>query len=215
MVNIVLFGPPGSGKGTIARKLWEKFGIKQVSTGDLLRREILEGTPLGKKVEPILASGKLVDNKIVARVLEKGIRGAKNGFVLDGFPRNGEQAGILEGILAKTGQKIDLVLELVVPDGKIIERLSSRRQCSKCGRVYGLHLPPKKEGVCDECGGKLFQRDDDKPYVIKKRLALYKEETLPLKTYFRKSTRVESIDGAPAIEEVFLAAEKKIASLGK
>ena len=215
MVNIVLFGPPGSGKGTIARKLWEKFGIKQVSTGDLLRREILEGTPLGKKVEPILASGKLVDNKIVARVLEKGIRGAKNGFVLDGFPRNGEQAGILEDILAKTGQRIDLVLEFVVPDGKIIERLSSRRQCAKCGRVYGLYSPPRAPGICDECGGTLFQRDDDKQAVIKKRLELYRNETLPLKSYLGKKTRVESIDGAPAIEEVFSAAEKKVISLGK
>lgn len=215
MVNIILFGPPGSGKGTIARLLQDRFGIKQVSTGDLLRKEILDGTPIGRKVEPVLASGKLVDNKIVAEVLEKGIRKAKNGFVLDGFPRNSEQAGILEKILAKTKQKIGVVLELVVEDEKIIERLSSRRQCSKCGRVYGMHSIPKKEGVCDECGSKLFQRDDDKPRVIKKRLELYRNETLPLKKYFSNFTRVESIDGSRGIEEVFKDAEKKIFQKGK
>ncbi len=202
-MNIVLLGPPGSGKGTVSRFLQEKFGLRQVSTGDLLRQEILAKTPLGAQIAPILSSGKLVDNAIVARVLSNAISKAKKGFVLDGFPRNAEQVRILEKILHDTHQKIDLVLELVVPDEKIIERLSSRWQCSKCGRVYGLKARPKKTGVCDDDNAKLFQREDDKPQVIKDRLSIYRKETVPLLSYFRKTSKVVELDAGKEIAGVF------------
>lgn len=213
-MNVILLGPPGSGKGTIARLIQDNLGIRHISTGDLLRKEILEGTRLGKQIEPVLASGKLVDNHVVAKVLSKAIIGAKNGFVLDGFPRNSEQARILEKILRETKQKIDLVLELKVNDNAIVQRLSSRRQCEKCHRVYGLNAPPKKSGVCNDDEGKLFQRKDDTPIVIRDRLEIYRKETAPLLKHFSEKTSVEKIDAGKSITEVYKEAAKKISGLG-
>ncbi len=203
MVNVVLLGSPGSGKGTMARMLWEKHGVSHISTGDLLRQEILNETDIGKQIAPILSSGKLVDNSIVSRVLTKAVKNAKSGFVLDGFPRNSEQVRILEKILRETKQKIDFVIELNATDKKVVERLSSRRQCPKCGKVYGFNAPPKKEGLCDNDHEKLFQREDDKSSVILERLKIYHRETLPLLAYFKDKAIVKSVDADKSINQVF------------
>jgi len=182
-MRFIIFGPPGAGKGTYASMLASKLKIAKISTGDIFREEIKQNTDLGKRVVGFVKKGELVPDEIVIRILteEIGKPSSKNGFILDGYPRTIEQAKALDSI-----EKIDAVIRLVVPEWVIIERLSNRRTCKNCGAIYNLkYLRPKRGGVCDMCGGELFQRGDDKPEVIRQRLRVYEAQTQPLIDYYK------------------------------
>ena len=182
-MRFIIFGPPGAGKGTYASMLASKLKIAKISTGDIFRDEINQKTDFGKRVAGLIKKGELVPDEIVIEVLKEEIDKpfSKNGFILDGYPRTIEQAKALDNI-----EKIDAVIRLVVPEWVIIERLSNRRTCKKCGAIYNVkYLRPKKPGICDRCGGALYQREDDKPEVIKERLRVYEAQTQPLITYYR------------------------------
>lgn len=184
-MRLVIFGPPGSGKGTYASRLAPRLGVPHISTGDILRDEVKSGSELGKSISSYVSSGKLVPDEVVNRVMEKRLsqEDCKRGFILDGYPRTLQQAYFLEGV-----SKIDFVINLNVPDGVIVRRLSSRLVCRKCGAIYNkITLPPKVDGVCDKCGGELYQRDDDKPEVVRERIRVYKNEAAPLLEHYRKA----------------------------
>ncbi len=183
-MKLVFLGPPGSGKGTYASRIEERFGWPQISTGDLLREEVKKGSEIGKEAEKYMKEGKLVPDEIVLKLLKERIsrEDCKNGFILDGFPRTLAQAEELEKIT-----DIDVVINLVVPKDIIVTRLSARRVCKNCGAVYNLRtLKPKVDGICDKCGGELYQRKDDTPEVIERRFEVYHEQTAPLIDFYRK-----------------------------
>lgn len=188
---IIMLGAPGTGKGTVAGLLQEKLGIKQVSTGDIFRKNIKEGTELGKLAEQYIAKGKLVPDDITIKVVEDRLNepDIENGIILDGFPRTVKQAEELDKILAKKGKKVDKVINLTTPDEEIIERIVNRRVCSnqECKAVYNLILnPPKQEGICDKCGAELITRKDDTEETVRARLETYFEQTSPLVEYYEK-----------------------------
>ena len=188
---IIMLGAPGTGKGTVAGILQEKLGIKQVSTGDIFRKNIKEGTELGKLAEKYIAKGNLVPDDVTVKVVEERLNepDVKNGIILDGFPRTVKQAEELDKILAKKGQKVDKVINLTTPDEEIIERIVNRRVCSnqECKAVYNLILnPPKIEGICDKCGSELIVRKDDTEETVRARLKNYFEQTSPLVEYYEK-----------------------------
>ncbi len=183
MVNLIIFGPPGSGKGTYASRLKEKLNVEVIATGDLFREMIKLDTPLGRRVKEYLEKGLLVPDNITLEVLKENLAKIPKGkgFILDGYPRTIWQAQALDEIA-----KIDAVIHLVVPDWIIVERLSSRRICQNCGAIYNLlFLKPKNDMICDKCGGPLYQRPDDTPEVIRKRIEVYEEQTQPLLDYYR------------------------------
>lgn len=183
-MNIVILGPPGSGKGTYSDGVSKKFGIPHISTGDLVREAIKSGSELGKRIESYYNKGLLVPDEIIIQLLKDRLSkdDCKKGFILDGFPRNINQAKFLDEIV-----RVDLVIYIDVPDEIIINRLSTRRICKNCGAIYNLRtMPPKRPGICDRCGGELYQRDDDKPETIKERLKVYREHTAPLIEYYRE-----------------------------
>lgn len=193
-------GPQGSGKGTQADILSQKLGVPHISTGDIFREHIKGKTALGKKIEKIVKTGELVPDEITNEVIKQRLEkeDAKNGFVLDGFPRNLPQAEFLDKV-----KEIGLVLEVWISDEEAIKRISQRRTCLKCQKVYHLiYNPPKNEETCDGCGQKLVIREDDRPATIKRRLKLYHKETKPLLDYYKNKGVYEKIDGMPAIPEV-------------
>jgi len=194
-----MLGAPGAGKGTYASRLKEKLGVETIATGDIFRELIKENSELGKKVKSYVEKGLLVPDEVVIEVLKQRLskipRG--KGFILDGFPRTMEQAKMLDTIT-----KIDVILMLDVPDWIIIERLSTRRICKNCGTVYNIrYLKPKVEGVCDKCGGPLYQRSDDNEEVIKKRLQVYKEQTKPLIEFFKEKNIPFVISGTTTLDQ--------------
>ena len=201
--RLVFLGPPGAGKGTCASRVSAKVGIPSISTGDLLRAAVKEGTELGMKAKGYMDAGNLVPDGLVIDMLKERIAqpDCEKGFILDGFPRTLEQARALEGITP-----IDLVINMVVPEEIVVARLGTRITCRQCGEIYNTRtLPPKQEGICDKCGGELYQRDDQKPEVIKKRLEVYRKETEPLIQYYREKgilldILTESIDEPPEIK---------------
>lgn len=183
-MRLVFLGPPGSGKGTYASRISMVTGWPQISTGDLLREAVKKGTDIGRTAESYMNEGKLVPDEIVLKLLKERLSQSdcKSGFILDGFPRSIEQATKLEGV---TG--VDLVVNLTISDEGVIQRLSTRRVCRKCGTIYNIrNVKPKVEGVCDKCSGELYQRDDDKPETIRKRLKVYEDLTRPLIEYYEK-----------------------------
>ncbi len=207
-MNLILIGPPGAGKGTQGEILAEKLGIDTISTGVMLRTAIKEGTEVGKLAEGYINDGKLVPDDVIVAIVKERLSkpDTAKGFILDGFPRTVAQAEAL----TQTGIRIDKVLLLEVPDEAIVERLSSRRECSKCGAPYSLiYNKPQKEGVCDRCGGSLIQRADDNPETIKNRLSVYHTQTEPIKEYYDKLGLVARAVGqeevADTTKEVFKA----------
>ena len=210
-MKIIMLGAPGAGKGTQAKMIADKYGIPHISTGDIFRANIKNGTELGKKAKTYMDQGLLVPDELVVDLVADRIvqEDCKNGFVLDGFPRTIPQAEALDGALKKLDTKIDYALNIEVPDENIISRMSGRRACVSCGATYHLvHIPPKKEGVCDKCGASLILRDDDKPETVKKRLAVYHEQTQPLIDYYKAQGCLKEVDGTVDMGDVFAAIVK-------
>ncbi len=200
---LVFLGPPGAGKGTQAKLLSQRMGFLHLSTGDLLREAVKNQTPLGKKAKEYMDRGELVPDELIVQLIEETM--PKDGnVILDGFPRTVNQALALEEMLRVKGEKISKVLFFDVPDEVIIDRLSGRRVCSKCGAVYHVkYNPPKVEGVCDLCGGTLVQRDDDKEEVVRKRLEVYRKQTQPLVEFYQERGIIYKLDAGKGVEELF------------
>jgi adenylate kinase len=202
---VIMFGPPGAGKGTQAKFLSDKFNIPQISTGDILRDAVKRGTQLGKEAQSYMNRGALVPDEVVIGIIEERTKekDSTNGFILDGFPRTVAQAEALEKLLEKRGTPVTRVINLKVSDKEIVRRSMSRRVCKSCNAVYSLLVnPPKVDGKCDACGGELAQRDDDKEEVVKKRLRVYADQTKPLLKYYVKRKLLKDVDGSRSIEEV-------------
>jgi len=200
-----MLGPPGSGKGTQAKRLTERFGIPQISTGDILREAVKEGTPLGKEAKRYMDEGKLVPDEVVVGIVRERLKepDCEKGFILDGFPRTVAQAEALDRILEEMGRKIDHVIDIEVSEDELLKRLTGRRTCKRCGAMYHIIFnPPKRDGICDQCGGELYQRDDDKEETIKARLKVYREQTAPLIDYYEKRGLLRRIEGSGKIEEI-------------
>ncbi len=205
-MNIVLLGAPGAGKGTQAARMVERYGVPHISTGDIFRKAVADGTPLGLKAKEFMDSGQLVpDEVVIGIVVERlGERDAAEGFMLDGFPRTVAQADALDAALARSGRKLDAVILVDVPNDQLVERLTARRQCRDCGRIYNvLADPPDVEGVCDLCGGEVYQRDDDTVETVSNRLAVYDEQTAPLIEYYGDKGVLKPVDGTRSMGEVF------------
>jgi adenylate kinase len=206
MMRIVLLGAPGSGKGTQAQRLQAKYGVPQVSSGDLLRDAVARGTELGKKAKSVMDAGQLVSDDIVLGLIRDRLSrpDAKNGFILDGFPRNIDQANELSALLKDLGQPVDAVLLLDVANETLIKRLAGRRICRSCGTVYNVHSLPPGANTCAKEGGQLYQRDDDKEEVIAKRLEVYETQTRrPLLEHYSKKGLLRVVAGEGALDEVF------------
>lgn len=204
-MNIILFGPPGAGKGTQAKKMVDDYEIPQISTGDILRANVREGTELGLAAKGYMDKGELVPDEVLIGIIKNRLKeqDCEKGFILDGYPRTIPQADALAVILDELNKPIDVVLNLEVPDEELVERISGRLMCN-CGASYHRTFnPPKKDGVCDICGGKVFQRADDKEEAVKNRLNVYKNQTQPLIDYYTKQGLLVTLDGTKDIDEVF------------
>lgn len=205
-MKIIMLGAPGAGKGTQAKQIADKYGIPHISTGDIFRTNIKEGTELGKKAKSYMDEGLLVPDELVCELVVDRIQhdDCAKGFILDGFPRTIPQADALTGALEKLGSKIDFALDIDVPDENIIERMSGRRACLNCGATYHIvNIPTKVEGICDRCGEKVVLRDDDKPETVKKRLEVYHAQTRPLIDYYKKQNVLKTVDGTQPMDTVF------------
>ncbi len=206
-MRLIFLGPPGVGKGTQAQRLAAEEGIPQVSTGEILRHAVKQGTPLGKQAQGFMDAGKLVPDEVVIGIIRERVRGAKcaQGYILDGFPRTVAQAEALDQMLPTNGDPgIDHVVSFEVPHADLIRRLSGRRSCPACQAVYHLeHAPPKREGRCDTCGGALVQRDDDKPDTVEARLTVYERQTRPLIEYYEKRGLLRRVDASASIDRVY------------
>lgn len=204
-MNLILFGPPGAGKGTQAQYIVERCGIPQISTGDMLRAAVRAQSALGVAAKAIMDAGGLVSDEIVLGLVKERIAqvDCQKGFILDGFPRTIPQADALIVLLAGLGKKIDHVISLEVENAEIIQRLSGRRTCPACGKGFHVqHDPPKQSGVCDACGAQLIQRDDDREETVRNRLQVYDQQTAPLKSYFEKLGLVRHVTGNGAIQDI-------------
>jgi adenylate kinase len=205
-VNIVLLGPPGAGKGTQAEELSAGYGWPQVATGDILRAALAQGTELGLEAKKYMDSGELVPDEVVEGIVSERLsqHDAQEGFILDGFPRNTHQAEALDRYLSGEGRSIDLVLNIAVEPEVLARRIAGRRVCTGCGAVYHVDFnPPPQGGRCGQCGGELYQREDDKEETVRNRLAVYAKQTEPLIEYYRPGGRLVSMDGSKSAEEVF------------
>ncbi|MBE5848295.1 MAG: adenylate kinase [Lachnospiraceae bacterium] len=207
-MKIIMLGAPGAGKGTQAKMIADKYGIPHVSTGDIFRANIKEGTDLGKEAKSYMDKGLLVPDELTVKILLDRVAkdDCKNGYVLDGFPRTIPQAEVLDKALSEMNDAIDFAIDVDVPDENIIKRMSGRRACLACGATYHIeHIPPKKEGICDRCGKELVLRDDDKPETVKNRLSVYHEQTQPLIDFYTKKGVLKTVDGTVDMKEVFAA----------
>ena len=207
-MKIIMLGAPGAGKGTQAKQIADKYSIPHISTGDILRANIKNGTELGKKAKQYMDQGALVPDELTCDLVMDRIQqdDCKNGFVLDGFPRTIPQAEALDAALEKINEKMDYAIDVDVPDENIVNRMSGRRACLNCGATYHLiSIPPKVEGICDRCGSEIVLREDDKPETVQKRLKVYHEQTQPLIDYYKNQGILKSVDGTQPMDEVFKA----------
>jgi adenylate kinase len=205
-MDIVLFGPPGAGKGTQAERMVSKLGLPQVATGDMFRAALASETPMGLEAKKYMDAGTLVPDEVVEGVVAERLAApdVREGFILDGFPRNTHQAAALDDILAKHGRKVDLVLNLMVDEDELVRRISGRRVCRECGSNYSVPSDQAQaEERCGSCGGELYQRDDDNEDTVRKRLQVYREETEPVVDYYRPKGKLVDIDGWGSPDEVF------------
>lgn len=205
-MKIIMLGAPGAGKGTQAKMIAEKYTIPHISTGDIFRANIKEGTELGQQAKEYMDKGLLVPDELVVNLVVDRLtwEDAKNGYVLDGFPRTIPQAEALTKALAEKGEKVDFAIDIDVPDQNIIDRMGGRRACVNCGATYHIvNIPPKVEGICDKCGAKLILRDDDQPETVRKRLDVYHEQTQPLIDYYTEEGVLKEVDGTVDMMDVF------------
>lgn len=206
-MNIVLMGCPGAGKGTQSAKMQEAFDLYHISTGDVLRAEIAKGSPLGKEIAGIINKGNLVPDELMISMLENIVKETGKGIIFDGFPRTVAQAKALDEMMARLQRKITEVIMITLPEGEIIKRITSRRQCKKCGEIYHIdaQAPVQK---CSQCGGELYTRADDTEERVKHRIEVYHQETLPVKDYYKNSGVYKEVDGHQTPEEVFAEISK-------
>lgn len=205
-MKIIMLGAPGAGKGTQAKMIAEKYGIPHVSTGDIFRANIKNGTELGKEAKAYMDQGLLVPDELTVKILLDRVaqEDCGKGYVLDGFPRTIPQAEVLDKALTERGEAIDYAINVDVPDADIVKRMSGRRACITCGATYHIeHVPPKKEGVCDVCGNELVLRDDDKPETVLNRLKVYHDQTQPLIDFYTAKGVLKAVDGTTGMKEVF------------
>ncbi len=205
-MKIIMLGAPGAGKGTQAKMLADKYAIPHISTGDIFRANIKNGTELGNKAKTYMDQGLLVPDELVVDLVVDRVKqdDCKKGYILDGFPRTIPQAESLDAALAELGDKVDYAVNVEVPDENIIRRMSGRRACVACGATYHIvHIPTKVEGICDRCGNKLILRDDDKPETVEKRLKVYHEQTQPLIDYYNGKGSLVEVDGTKDMNDVF------------
>ena len=210
-MRIIMLGAPGAGKGTQAKKITARYSIPHISTGDIFRANIKNGTELGKKAKTYMDQGLLVPDELVVDLVVDRVNqeDCANGYVLDGFPRTIPQAEALDKALTEMGQSVDYAINVEVPDENIVQRMSGRRACVSCGATYHIvYAPTKKENVCDTCEGELILRDDDKPETVQKRLNVYHEQTQPLIDYYTEQDKLVEVDGTIDIEKVFDAIVK-------
>jgi len=205
-MNLILLGPPGAGKGTQAQMIVERYRLPQISTGDILRAALKEGTPLGKKAKTFMDRGELVPDEVVIGIIDERLRASDchSGFILDGFPRTIAQAEALQPILTKIGKSIDHVINIEVDSEELVRRLTGRRTCKNCGGMFHLLFhPPKQEGICDRCGGTLYQRADDNEETIRTRLKEYQKQTAPLIEFYQLRNMLRSIQGVGSQDQIF------------
>ena len=213
-MRLVLLAPPGAGKGTQAELIEQKFRVAHISTGDLLREAVKKGTILGLKAKKYMDKGELVPDEVVIGIIKDKIK-ELNDFILDGFPRTLEQAKILDRILDEEGKKLDTVIEIQAPDERLVERAVGRLSC-KCGEVYHeIYNPPRTEGICDRCGGKLYKREDDTAETMYSRIKTYKMKTIPLIKYYFQKGILRTVNGDQDIEKVFWEIEKILNKIKK
>ena len=205
-MKIIMLGAPGAGKGTQPKMIADKYNVPHISTGDIFRANIKNGTELGKEAKTYMDKGLLVPDELTVKILLDRVAqdDCKNGYVLDGFPRTIPQAEVLDKALTELGDKIDFAIDVDVPDANIIRRMSGRRACLACGATYHIeHVPPKAEGICDRCGEALVLRDDDKEETVKNRLNVYHEQTQPLIEYYTAKNILKTVDGTVDMQVVF------------
>lgn len=213
-MRLIFIGPPGSGKGTQAKRLASRFGIPHISTGDMLREAVAEGTPLGKEADKIMKAGQLVPDEVMIGMIRERLAkpDARKGFILDGFPRTIVQAEKLNALVSGNGKSDLRVLRLLVPDEAIVKRIALRRTCANCGAIYHLeNQPPKKAGVCDQCGGQLIARPDDTEAAVRKRLESFHRQTEPVAGYYKNKNVLKEVDGTGPIDMIFERIEKALA----
>lgn len=216
-MRLILLGPPGAGKGTQAQRLTERLGIPQVSTGDILRAAVAAGTPLGREAKATMDRGALVPDGVVIGIIRERLKApdCARGYILDGFPRTVAQAEALGETLKAMGTPLTAVLSLTVDPEELVRRLAGRRSCGSCGAAYHLDTaPPRRPGRCDRCGGELFQREDDREETIRKRLAVYRDQTAPLVEYYRGRGLLKEVDGRGEIADVFARISRVLGAEG-
>lgn len=215
-MRIVLLGAPGAGKGTHCKRIVERYGLEHLSSGDILRQERAKASELGKKAAKFMDSGALVPDQLIVEMMAKAISRASKGFVLDGFPRTVNQAVELDGQLKGDGSRIDAIINLAVDDKVIVKRITGRRSCVKCGAVYHIeNMKPKKDGICDVCGGQLIQRPDDTEEVVANRLQNYYKQTAAVVDYYKKSNTVYDVDANREADKVTALIFKKLDAFSK
>ena len=212
-MRLVLLGAPGAGKGTLAKQFSSALGVVHISTGDIFREEVAAGSELGVKARSYMDRGELVPDEVVIGMVRQRLSrpDCTPGFILDGFPRTAPQAEALDALLRQCGTPLDAVLDIEVPEEVVVRRLSGRRVCRQCSAIYHIeNRPPSEPGVCDVCGGELYQRDDDQPEAIRRRLRVYEEATAPLTGYYRTQGLLRTVDGSGTPDQVLAAARKAL-----